>query len=130
MKPPNCSLAERFALVKTLGVEFFDYGRSTTGVLLTSGCGIGLGLMDACPNLNWFCDIDTYRFKPTDWEAIAVLISAGKPKQIVLAGWFTIDVPEVFHRFGSGIVKNVPTYVYVGGHAQTLASLIAKVAKL
>lgn len=103
---------------KNFGVAFHDYNRpGQTGILLSSGCGIGLALMDECQNLNYFVDIDNYRFKNIDWECLLITLSAANPSVIVLAGWHSIDRPKAFEDATKGIVNNVCLIRYIGGES-------------
>lgn len=104
------------------GVVFTDYGRSGAGVLLSSGCGIGLALMDVLPEFSWYVDMDNYRYKPVDWEAIAVILSADAD-EFLLAGWFTFDAPIGFDRFQRGVIGK-RTSRYEGGHGITLGEFL------
>lgn len=120
-------LAECFEkIAKYFEVTFFNYNRPSTGVLLSSGCGIGMALMDVCPQLNWFLDVDTYRFKQVDWESIAVIISARKPTLVVTAGWFTIDTPKALNEFKKGVIET-KLVEYAGGGSKTLSDLIGEI---
>ena len=42
------------------GVEFIDFDRSD-GLLISSGAGIAMGLMDTLPAYGFMLDIDSYR---------------------------------------------------------------------
>lgn len=106
------------------GIEFVDYEREGEGVLITSGAGIGMAMMDTLPWLRYMIDLDSYRFKMIDWEAVAVLLSVHKPKAIVMVGWFTIDRPRAFEAFIKGVI-DTPLFVYRGGESQTLGEFIS-----
>jgi hypothetical protein len=121
-------LDERIKFVrKHFGVDFADYRRNSTGILLSSGCGIGLALMDVCPNLRFFIDVDIYRNKQIDWESIAIILTVAKPQSVVLAGWFSIDRPKVFEEFTRGVVDKSCLSVYIGGE-RPLDSLLSEIS--
>lgn len=104
-------------------IEFVDYERDGTGVVVSSGCGIGMGLMDVLTECRYFIDLDTYRTSLIDWEAVAVCVSVRRPSKIVMAGWFTIDRPLAFDRFIRGVV-DVPLFVYRGGVDVSLSEFV------
>jgi len=126
----NFTLAERVGLLERFfGISLVDYHRTGTGILFSSGGGIGLSLMDACPNLRWFRDVDDYRKRSDiDWESIGVYLSAAKPSVVVCAGWFSIDRPTTFEHLKAGLI-GVPIVNYVGGESDLetcLAEISAK----
>lgn len=104
---------------KNFGVTFHDYKRAgQTGILLSSGCGIGMALMDECPNLNYFVDIDNYRFKNIDWECLLVSLTAACPSVVVLAGWHSLDRPVAFERASLGVQTGLTKLIrYIGGES-------------
>jgi len=108
-------------------VEFIDYERDGTGVIVCSGSGIGMGLMDVLTECRYLIDLDTYRTDKTiDWECIAVILSLRvKPSVVVMAGWFTIDEPLAFNRFERGVL--VPKFVYRGGGVESLSDFINRI---
>lgn len=108
------------------GVTFTDYGREGAGVLLSSGCGIGLALMDVLPEFRWFVDMDNYRYKSVDWEAIAVMLSVAGAEEFLLAGWFTFDAPVGFDRFSRGVLATSRLSRYEGGHGFTLGEFLTQ----
>jgi hypothetical protein len=111
------------------GVDFADYDRpGATGILITSGCGIGMGIMDVFPEVRWFCDVDQYRHQPVDWEALSIFLTAGdwRPGFVILAGWFSLDRAVVFDRFQAGACRT-PVFRYDGGGGTSLADFLAVV---
>jgi hypothetical protein len=94
------------------GVEFVDYSREGNAVLITSGCGIGMAIMDALPDIRYFVDIDDYRNSSIDWEAIAVMLACAKPSAIFLTGSFSLDSPSVFNPIKQGAI-NTTVLIYL-----------------
>jgi hypothetical protein len=122
-------LADRVKAVKDyFGVSLVDYGReNATGVLFSSGCGIGLALMDVCEELRYFEDVDNYRSQQIDWESVGVILAAAKPSVVVLAGWFSIDRPATLLALQRGFV-DVRVLFYEGG-SRPISDLIAQIKK-
>ncbi len=110
-------LSERVKALKDLfGVELTDYGREdASGVLFSSGCGIGMALMDQCKTIRYFVDVDNYRFQQIDWESLGVVLSVGQPSVVVLAGWFSIDRPRALEAIQKGIAERSRVVFYTGG---------------
>ncbi len=113
---------------KLFGVEFHDYERRGNSVLITSGFGINMALMDIFKDLRFTIDVDSYRGILIDWESIAVCIAAAKPTRVLLAGLFIIDHPEIFDIIKNGLV-GVKTHIYVAGAGRSLEEFIRDVEK-
>ena len=108
---------------RLFGVEFIDYARAGTGIVVSSGCGIGLAVMDQLPLCRYFVDIDNYRKQTIDWEALFIAVSARKPSAIVLVGWYTIDVPKTISTIERACLS--PSYRYDGGGTKNLGEFLA-----
>lgn len=124
MKPKGFMQGRVRAIERHFGVALHDFERPGSGVLFSSGCGIGLALMDACPRLRFFVDVDSYRAQAIDWESLGVIVRAGEPEIVVLAGWFTIDRPVTFEKLKRGLGACVE---YSGGGRVPLADLIREI---
>lgn len=111
-------------MLSKFGVELIDYGRSGSGMVLASGCGLGLALMDVVERCRWFVDVDRYRFAAVDWEAVGVHLSLNGVSEFILAGWFTIDVPRAFDAFERGIVRGKVSR-YEGGKEVSLEEFLS-----
>ena len=118
-------LSDRVRAVRDMfGVDLIDYQREgSTGILFSSGCGIGLAIMDACPDLRYFVDIDSYRSKLIDWESLAIVLSVASPRIVVLAGWFSLDRPYVLESIEKGLVASVSRVFYRGGDRPLIDAL-------
>ena len=79
-----------------IALPVVDYGAGRgAGLLLASGCGLMLGLMDSLPCLRWCYDLDTdRRRRQYDVEAWLVL-HRRRWSQVVVAGWYTLDDPRL-----------------------------------
>lgn len=123
----SCPVKTRIDLIRDLfAVDFISYGRGGTGIVVASGAGLGLSMMDVFLSCEYFIDIDRYRNAAVDWEAIAVLLSGARPRMIVMVGWFTIDRPISFDRFERGVFAT-PLYRYDGGSSKILKDFIESV---
>ena len=74
-------------------VPLVDYGRPSTGVLVSSGCGIMMGVMDACPELRWCVDIDDLKRRPEARIADFLLMAERACEVVAVCGWFSLTDP-------------------------------------
>lgn len=114
------------------GVDFIDYGRDAPELLISSGAGIAMGLMDTVRSLGYMVDIDMYRSRAdVDWECLGVLIGLHRPRRIVMCGWFTIDKPVNFNAIERGIRATgfSALHVYRGGANVSLKEFVASLAR-
>jgi hypothetical protein len=94
------------------GIHPIDYGRPSRGLLIGSGCGIMMAVMDACGGLRWAIDADDVRFRDLrGW--VHALVRNELVQLVAVAGWFSISDPRPIARAVSGL--NVPVLAYVGG---------------
>lgn len=112
-------------IYRGFGVELIDYDRQGLGVVISSGCGLGLAIMDVLPTARYFVDIDRYRTRSLDWEAVGVLLRCGNPSFVVLVGWYTIDVPQAMNAIELGL-KGAPSYRYDGGGRESLGGFLGR----
>lgn len=79
-------------VARIAGVTIHDYVRAdASGVLVTSGTGIMLALMDAAPCLRWCVDLDLIR---SDRErGMFLRLLDGETSLLVVAGWWTVSDP-------------------------------------
>jgi hypothetical protein len=109
-------------------IDLTDYGPQGRGdwLLIGSGAGIMMAVMDAAPRLRWCVDIDSLR--RTDrfarWLAWAENFVGG----IAIAGWFSITDPAMLIEAVKGLKKKPLCYTQmadVGGErVETLGELI------
>lgn len=107
-------------IFRYFGVNLICWNRSSSGLLITSGSGLGLSLMDELDFLNFWVDIDNYRYDPKDWEALVSWAININSSLVILGGWFTIDNDKIFRDI---IHKNPKVYFYCGGR-NNLANFI------
>jgi len=74
------------------GLDVCDYGRrDSSGVLVASGTGLMMGLMDAAPCLRWCLDLDTSKDDRAKEFFLRLIQTEAAP--IVIAGWWMISDP-------------------------------------
>jgi hypothetical protein len=110
------------------GFTLHDYGaHRQQGVLIASGSGIAMGIMDAVA-LRYAVDIDAAHQSSTlaeRTESFAVMCNA-YTGLVTLAGWFSLTDFEPFARAHAALPE---TLLYVGGDAQ-LGDLRSYIAQL
>ena len=76
------------------GIPVIDYRRSSAGLLVSSGGGIMLAVMDACDRFRYAIDMDQCRGREDrlcDW--LRAIDLNGLVDFIAFAGWFSISDP-------------------------------------
>lgn len=103
------------ALAQYFGFELHDYKRAGDSLLIASGSGLMMALMDSVPRFRWCIDIDSHRDiahrVPTFMSALDLNCQF---KAIGVAGWFSVDTP---HTLRQGITKVTRAHciAYSGG---------------
>lgn len=81
-------------------VPTIDYGRpEATGLLIASGCGLMMSVMDAVSGLRWCVDFDA--LKPDASLDSFLTVAAPGLSVIGMCGWFTITKPETIRSVTS-----------------------------
>ena len=106
------------------GVEFIDYGREGRGILISSGCGIGMALMDVLPDCRYFVDTDRYRHRSIDWSSLAAILALSDC-YLVLAGWFSFDKAQIFDDIERSFSGKV--WRYEGGNTRSLSDFLQSI---
>lgn len=112
------------AIEENFKIKFHDYARGDDTILIASGFGLGLGLMDVLTRIRYFIDIDNYRHETIDWECVGVLISLAEPKAIFLAGWYTIDDRKSMQNLKKGFLPHTKVVEYLGNDKRELSTFI------
>src|SRR5216117_3249979 len=88
----------------------YGYGREGDGLLVASGCGLMMAVMDACPALRYCFDTDTQGKNAlwADWLICAERYAS----MIVVAGWFSISDPAPLVRGVAGLADPSRVIVY------------------
>jgi len=104
-------------LAQYFGFDLIDYKRWGDGVLIASGCGIMMSIMDAVPRFQYCIDVDSFR---ENQNRLPQLLSALDKncdfKLIGIAGWFSLDKPDML-RNGQQRIANAQCVTYSGGYA-------------
>lgn len=105
------------------GVPLIDYGRPTEGVLVGSGSGLMMALMDVCPNFRWCTEFDNAQ--NANW--IDFIEGVSRHVLVVVAGWFSITDPRALREAvgrGHGVITYAGCSTPLGGlQCRTLAEL-------
>jgi hypothetical protein len=94
-------------------VPVVDYRRISRGLLIGSGAGVMMAVMDVCERFRYAVDLDQCRHREDrfcDW--VRALDRNGLVDMIALAGWFSISNPASIAAALQRV--NVPTIVYSG----------------
>ena len=78
------------------GVRLIDYRRAGEGLLVSSGSGIMMAVMDAVPALRWCCDVDERATMRGLRFFLRLLERDVAPFGVV--GWFSITDPSELRR--------------------------------
>lgn len=97
------------------GFDLIEYRRPAASLLIASGSGLMLALMDACPRFRWCLDIDTRRELGRRVPELLVAFDRNCGFDLIaIAGWFSIDAPSSL-REGMARIKATPCIGYSGG---------------
>jgi hypothetical protein len=114
-------------LARLYRVRLIDYERPGKGLLVSSGCGIMMGVMDHVPALRWCVDIDSCRdARIGDFMTAATRYAS----PLGVCGWFSLTDPTELREAIRAVPEVVATYaghirLGVPGEVTTLAAFIA-----
>jgi hypothetical protein len=107
-------------------VPLIDYGDLFRGVLIGSGCGLMMGLMDELP-IRYCIDADTMRGR--EWRLVEFIRFAERAEGVAVAGWFSYSDPTPLVEALTGS----PAPVYSGhivlplpGHTSDLREFVER----
>jgi hypothetical protein len=106
--------AGRLNLCRALfDVPLIDYGRPTYGLLIGSGAGTMMAIMDASVRFRFALDLDDCRGREHKLFAfIRALDRNGLIELVALAGWFSITDPKPIAAVLKGL--SAPVIIYSG----------------
>lgn len=122
------------------GIPLIDYRRASYGLLIGSGAGSMMAIMDASPRFRFAIDIDQCRGREdrlADW--LRALDRNALVDLVALAGWFSISDPILIADALRSL--RVPTLLYSGAGlrrdafaglpmSDTLADFLLRIAEM
>lgn len=103
-------------LAQYFGFDLIDYKRLGDGVLIASGCGIMMSIMDAVPRYRYCIDVDSFRqIQSRLPQMLSALDKNCHLKIIGIAGWFSLDKPDALQQSQQRIT-NAQCVTYSGGY--------------
>lgn len=114
-------------------VPLTDYDRPSSGLLVSSGAGIMMAVMDAAPALRWCVDIDGLPAR-ADLEFF-LRLADGDAEPLAVCGWFSITDPTTLRRALGALRARALVYagnvrLGVKGEMDSLGALVAALARL
>jgi hypothetical protein len=104
-------------LAQYFGFDLIDYKRWGDGVLIASGCGIMMSIMDAVPRFGYCIDVDSFRNNQSRLPQFISALDKNCQFQIIgIAGWFSLDMPNALQQ-GQQRISNAKCVTYSGGYA-------------
>lgn len=93
-------------------VPIIDYERPSRGMLVSSGAGLMMSVMDEAPALRWCVDIDRMpsQERLTDFLLMCERICS----PLAVCGWFSLTSPEPLRRAMSSLANPERCYSYGG----------------
>lgn len=115
-------------IARAYRVEIFDFERGDDWLLVASGCGILMSIMDVEPRFRWCIEVDAWKESHRLHDLLIWLERL--TKRIAIAGWFSISDPEPF-RLAVASLKTKPLCytppVSIGGDkCESLAEFLAR----
>ena len=118
------------------GADLIDFGAHRGGgLLLASGAGIMMAVMDAAPELRWALDVDTMRESMHRIPTLVVALDRNSDARfIAFVGWFSLDSPAPFEE-GMRRMKRLQSLAYLadpngGGQLPALGDFLKRLTRL
>lgn len=93
------------------GVPLTDYGeRRGQGLLVSSGSGLMMAVMDACPAFRWCVDLDTLRSRQDTRIGDFLQMAERLTEPIAICGWFSISNPAPLKAAAAGMTTSPIVY--------------------
>jgi len=115
-------------LAKLCGVPLTDYERDAEGVLVASGSGLMMSVMDHAPSIRWCVEYDERVCRGARWVEFIPALCEVAPI-VVVAGWFTVTDPTELRAAVAACPSSCAPITYGGNttlggiEAATLAQL-------
>ena len=98
------------------GFHLIDYKRQGDSVLIASGAGIMMAIMDSVPRFKYSIDIDSFRhLNDRVPEFMCALDLNCNIEVLGIAGWFTVDKPTALQQ-GINKIKRTKIVSYSGNY--------------
>ena len=105
-----CKIANYF------GFQLHDYSRTGDAVLIASGSGLMMAIMDAVPRFRYCIDVDNYRHITSRVPELISAIDLNCNQTLLgIAGWFSVDAPDQLCK-GISKIKQTGYVAYSGGY--------------
>jgi hypothetical protein len=115
------------------GFELFEYRRQGDAILIASGSGLMMAIMDICPRFKWCIEVDNFRNIANRIPNLINAFDLNCDIEIIgIAGWFSIDNPQQLINAQQKI-KRCKSFSYSGGYkvfeneSKTLEDFINKI---
>lgn len=103
-------------IAKYFGFDLIDYERQGDSVLIASGAGVMMAVMDAVPRFRYCIDIDSYRSITSRVPQLISALDLNCNFGIIgIAGWFSIDEPKALQE-GISKIKRTKCVSYSGNY--------------
>lgn len=103
-------------IAKYFGFDLIDYERQGDSVLIASGAGVMMAIMDAVPRFKYCIDIDSYRSITSRVPQLISALDLNCNFGIIgIAGWFSIDEPKALQE-GISKIKRTKCVSYSGNY--------------
>jgi hypothetical protein len=104
------------AIAKYFGFDLIDYERQGDSILIASGAGVMMTIMDVVPRFKYCVDIDSYRHINNRVPQLINALDLNCNLAVIgIAGWFTIDTPLVLQE-GINKIKKAKCVSYSGNY--------------
>jgi len=94
------------------GAPVIDYERESRGLLVSSGAGIMMAVMDEVPTLRWCVDID--RMPSHERLPDFLLMAERVCEPLAVCGWFSLTDPTPLRRAIEGLADPSRCFCYGG----------------
>ena len=103
-------------IAKYFGFDLIDYDRQGDSLLISSGAGVMMAIMDAVPRFKYCIDIDSYRHITNRVPQLISALDLNCNLGIIgIAGWFSIDEPKALQE-GINKIKRTKCISYSGNY--------------
>jgi hypothetical protein len=103
-------------LASYFGFQLFEYERQGDSILIASGSGLMMAIMDICPRFKWCLEVDNHRDIASRLPNLINAFDQNCSLEIIaIAGWFSIDDPKQL-MLAQDKIKQSKNFSYSGGY--------------